>query len=338
MAGFIFWSRRQGDFMSTTKTIPYLSEETLAGLDITIGEVIDSIERLIHGTARSTVWSAPKAVMLPPDGRYMMAALAAADDPPLLAVKTIVLNPRNPDRGLPAINGLVTMLDSETGLPVAILDANWITEVRTAGLSAIAARRMARTDSSVAAFIGSGIQARSHLRAFADLFPLREVRVFGRGQANIDALCQAAERLKLRPVICGSAKEALTGADLIVSSVTYSAELKPFLDANWIKPGGFAAITDLGIPWRKDSLSAFDRIVIDDVNQEAALPNKLAPPELVAGDLSGLVLGAFKGRTQDNDRTAFIFRGHALGDLGLAVLAFAKARQKTGSLKGGSQR
>src|SRR5262249_9813587 len=151
------------------------------------------------------------AVMLPPDGRYMMAALAAADDPPLLAVKSIVLNPRNPDRGLPAINGLVTMLDSETGLPVAILDANWITEVRTAGLSAIAARRMARTDSSVAAFIGSGVQARSHLRAFADLFPLREVRVFGRGQANIDALCQAAERLKLRPVICGSAKEALTG-------------------------------------------------------------------------------------------------------------------------------
>jgi ornithine cyclodeaminase/alanine dehydrogenase len=81
--------------------------------------------------------------MLPSDGRYMMAALAAMDNPSLLAVKTVVLNPRNSDRGLPQINDLVTMLDSETGLPVAIMDGNWITAVRTAGISAVAAKHMA---------------------------------------------------------------------------------------------------------------------------------------------------------------------------------------------------
>jgi ornithine cyclodeaminase/alanine dehydrogenase len=82
--------------------------------------------------------------MLPSDGRYMMAALAAMDNPSLLAVKTVVLNPRNSDRGLPQINDLVTMLDSETGLPVAIMDGNWITAVRTAGISAVAAKHMAQ--------------------------------------------------------------------------------------------------------------------------------------------------------------------------------------------------
>jgi ornithine cyclodeaminase/alanine dehydrogenase len=126
--------------MNTTDAIPYFSEETLAGLDITTGEVIESIEALIRGRALETVWSAPKAVILPTDGRYMMAALAAMDNPSLLAVKTVVLNPRNSDRGLPQINGLVTMLDSETGLPVAIMDGNWITAVRTAGISAVAAK------------------------------------------------------------------------------------------------------------------------------------------------------------------------------------------------------
>src|SRR5262249_38293535 len=73
--------------MNTVTTIPFLSEETLAGLGITTGDVIEIIEALIRGRAQNTVWSAPKAVILPSDGRYMMAALAAMDNPSLLAVK-----------------------------------------------------------------------------------------------------------------------------------------------------------------------------------------------------------------------------------------------------------
>jgi ornithine cyclodeaminase/alanine dehydrogenase len=306
------------------ENIPFLSEETLAGLGITTGDVVESIETLIRGSAQDTVWSAPKAVILPADGRYMMAALAAMDGPSLLAVKTVVLNPRNSDKGLPQINGLVTMLDSDTGLPLAILDGNWITAVRTAGLSAVAAKHMANEDAAVCAFIGCGVQARSHLNAFTEMFPLEKIRVFGRGRTNIDRQCALAEELGLSPEICNSGKDTVAGADLVVTTVTYSADLEPFMDADWLAPGCFAAITDLGAPWHKDSFSAFDRIAIDDLEQEAALPNKLAAPEHVTGDLSGLVLGKFKGRNSPRDRTAFIFRGHALGDLALSALAFRK--------------
>lgn len=312
--------------MTDNHQIPYLPEATLAGLGLTTRDVIDCIEAAIIGCAQGTVWSAPKAVIQPGDGRYMMAALAAADDPPYLAVKTVVLNPRNSDRQLPQINGLVTMLDSDTGLPAAILDGNWITAVRTAGLSAVAAQRMARTDSSVIAFVGTGVQARSHMTAFADLFPLRQVRVFGRGKANIDSLCELAESLKLQPVRCSDAVDAIRTADLVVTSVTFTAGLEPFLDAVDLKAGAFAAITDLAAPWCKDGFSVLDRIAIDDLAQEAALPNKLVAPEYVSGDLSGLVLGKFSGRDNDDDRTAFIFRGHALGDLALAGLALQTSR------------
>ena len=112
--------------MTQPRQFPYLSEDTLAGLGISTGDVVDSIEALIRGSEQGTVWNAPKVVILPGDGRYMMAALAAMDNPSHLAVKTVILNPRNPDRGLPQINGLVTMLDSETGRPAAILDGNWL--------------------------------------------------------------------------------------------------------------------------------------------------------------------------------------------------------------------
>jgi len=312
--------------MTTHETIPYLSEELLESLQLTTQEVIESIEALIIGSEAGTVWSAPKAVMMPGDGRYMMAALAAADEPPFLAVKTVILNPRNSDRNLPQINGLVTMLDSDTGLPAAILDGNWITAVRTAGLSAVAARRMAREDSGVVAFIGSGVQARSHLTAFADLFPLRQVRIFGRGQANIDKLCELAESMSLEPIRCSSGEEAMAAADLVVTSVTFSADMAPFLDAGCLRPGAFAAITDLAAPWIKDCFAAFDQIVIDDLEQEAALPNKLAAPEHVSGDLSALVQGKVEVRKHADDRNAFIFRGHALGDLALSALALQRSR------------
>ena len=99
---------------------------------------------------------------------------------------------------------------------------------------------------------------------------------------------------------------------------------EPFLDAGGIKAGAFAAITDLGVPWKKDSFSALDRIIIDDVAQEAALPNKLCDPSLIAGDISQLVLGKCEGRKAAEERTTFLFRGHALGDLALSVLALQK--------------
>jgi ornithine cyclodeaminase/alanine dehydrogenase-like protein (mu-crystallin family) len=313
--------------MTDKRTILYLSESDLAGLGICNDDSIHAIEEMIRGRAEGKVWWAPKANILPPDGRYMMAALAASDDPPIMAVKSVLLAPENSDRGLPQINGLITVMDSVTGLPLASLDANWITAVRTAALSAVAAKRLARPDASVAAFIGCGVQAHSHLAAFASMYPLKEVRVFGRGQANIEALCAAAAKLGLPSTVCETGAEALAAADLIITSVTFSATLEPFLDAGEMKTGSFAAVTDLAVPWIKDSFKALDRVIIDDMAQEAILPNKLVDPDVVDGDISGLVLGDAAGRASNTERTAFVFRGHAIGDLALSALAYQKANE-----------
>ena len=172
------------------------------------------------------------------------------------------------------------------------------------------------------------MQAHSHLDAFNDMFPLERIRIFGRGQANIGRLGETAAGMSLDVEVCDSGNEAIEDADLIVTSITWSADLVPFLDAEQMKPGAFAAVTDLCVPWQRQSFAALDRVVIDDVEQEASLENKLAPPEVVDGDLSGLVLGRVEGRRDDAERTAFLFRGHALGDLALSGLALQKSRGK----------
>lgn len=307
-----------------TSQIPYYSEDDLKGLDIKAQEVVEILEHLIRGNENNTVLSAPKAVILPPDGRYIMATLAFMDEPPLVATKSLVLNARNTDIGLPQINGLVTLLHGETGLPVAIMDGNWVTAIRTAALSVTAAKYMANPNSSSMGFIGCGVQAQSHLKLFADMFPLKQISLFGRGQKNIDALCKSASDLGLKSKVCDTAQQAVESVDLLVTSVTHTDVTGPFLDAGWLRSGSFAAIVDLGVPWHKDSFSSLDHLIIDDLEQEASLPNKLANPTDVHGDLSGLIMQNVSGRTGQEERTAFVFRGHALGDLALSALAYQK--------------
>lgn len=309
--------------------IRYLSQSSLHGLQLSAEDVTTSIEQLILGKERQQAWNAPKAVITPPDGRYMMATLAAANDPPFLAVKALVLNPANPQHGLKSINALVTLLDSRSGMPLAILDGNWVTAVRTAGLSAAAAKRLARPDASIAAFIGCGVQALSHLHVFAQIFPLKEIRAFGRGLNSREQFCRAAEKMGFLAIASKTAQNAVHDADIVVTSVTLSPQLIPFLDAHWLKPGAFVTMTDLAEPWLAESLSALDRIIIDDLEQEASMAKPLVDPELVSGDLTGLVTGTVKGCCAQDERTAFIFRGLALGDLAIAGLAYQRACQSS---------
>ncbi|MGR3467126.1 MAG: ornithine cyclodeaminase family protein [Shimia sp.] len=307
--------------------IPYLGAAELDALNLSAAEIVESIEAAITGAAQRRVFAAPKAVITPEgDPRYMMAALAAMDGPDVLAVKTVVLNPENSAKGLPQINGLVTLLNSQTGLPLGILDGNWITAVRTAGLSAVAVRHLARPEAEVLGVFGTGVQARSHLKLFAELFPLRHLVMWGRGQANKDHLRAEAEALGLSVEDTTDPQRILSSADITVTSITHTSSPAPFLDANALKPGAMLCSVDLGAPWERDSFAALDTLIIDDLEQEATMPMKLADPAHVAGDLSGIVSGAAAGRTSPDARTGFVFRGHALGDVALSALAWTRAR------------
>lgn len=303
----------------------HLPDSVLAGMGITTGEIADAIEEALHQQAEGTLHAAPKSAVLPGAGRYMMATLAVGDGPGLTVVKTVAVCPDNPNLGLPAINGAILALDAKTGLLRALVGANWITAVRTAALSLVAARRLADPASARVAFVGTGVQALSHLDAFAEAFPLREVAISGRGQANIDRLAEKARGMGLKAEVADTPRAALEGADLVVSSITLDYTVKPFLDARWLKPGAFAAITDLGIPWDDAGQGAFARVVIDDREQEAASEKPLAPGDLVTADLGEMVTGAVPVTPTRDAPSAFVFRGHAIGDFAATALVVARA-------------
>lgn len=311
--------------MKTQNEFLALPDEKLTALGISTKDAMAAIEQAVLAKAQGKLWVTPKSALLPGDGRYMMTTLSASDDPGVLVVKAVMVQPKNAARNLAGVNGAILVLDSDTGMLLATLGANWVTAVRTAGLSAVVAKRLANPKSQSIAFIGAGTEARSHLDAFAELFPLKDVRIFGRGQANIDRLKAAAAAKGLSATQSSDPRAVVEGADLIVSSVTLNYELKPFVDARWLKPGAFASITDLALPWEPAGMDAFSTVVIDDSEQERQSPKPMVDAKLVAGDLTDLVSDKIKPAFDPASRAAFVFRGIAIGDFALAALAYRRA-------------
>ena len=298
----------------------HLSDDALARLGITPPELAAAIEAALAEKRDGRLLTSPKSALMPGDGRYMMATLAVG--PELIVVKQVSVCPGNKARDLPDTNGAIMVLDAQTGLLRAVMGANWITAVRTAALSDVAASRLADPESRVIGFAGTGTQAQSHLSAFADRFPLRHAKIFGRGRPNIDALIASCEARGMTAEVVDTGDAALDEADIVVTSLTLNYDIAPFLDARRLQPGAFAAITDLAIPWLDDHMSAFSTIVVDDIEQERAAPKPMVAPELIAGDLADLAAG---GIAPAAGPRAFVFRGIALGDYAAAGLALSRA-------------
>ncbi|MDU8910695.1 ornithine cyclodeaminase family protein [Aestuariicoccus sp. MJ-SS9] len=301
-----------------------LTDDDLRALGITPSDVVACIEDAIRDKAAGRLLTTPKSALQPGDGRYMMTTLASGE---VTVVKAVTVCPDNPGRGLPSITGAIMVLDAHSGVLLAVMDSEWITGVRTAGLSGAAARRMADPKAGVISFVGCGLQARSHLELFAGLFPLRELRAYGRGQENIDRLCGMANGLGMAAKVCERPEEALEDADIVVTSIpiTYSGE--PFLDARLMKPGSLAIVTDAAKPWIPEGRAAFRTVVVDDVDQELSMPEPVVPAGQITDDLTGLLSRDVPLRPGPR---AFMFRGMAAGDYALAARVWRQIAGQSG--------
>ncbi|MDQ2089933.1 ornithine cyclodeaminase family protein [Marimonas arenosa] len=305
--------------------IPHLSAADLDALALTAAEIRDALAATLRAQATGTVHAAPKTMLKPGDGRLLMTTLAADDRAGVMAVKSLVQNPANRARGLPYSDALVTALDASSGRPIATLDGGWITAHRTAALTMLAAHFLARDNATTAGFLGAGVQAQSHLAALVQLYPLTHLRIHSRSAP--DRLAGHARALGLSVEITGSPRAAIAGADIVISAMSRDTPDTGGLDASWLSPGSFASLVDLGHTWARAPLGRLDALVLDDLAQERSLAadTRLAPLEVVAGDLADLVAGRLPPRQDPDQRFAFLFRGPASADLSLTALALQKA-------------
>ncbi len=151
-------------------------------------------------------------------------------------LKEVCVYPGNPAKGLDTHLGLVILHDGETGYPKAIMDASAITAIRTAAVSAVATKLLARQDAKVLAILGSGVQGKSHLEAIPLVREIREVRIFSRRTETARKLVEdSGPPLSGQPRrLSSTAEEAVRGADIVV---TATSAKEPVIKREWLSPG-----------------------------------------------------------------------------------------------------
>ena len=195
---------------------------------------IETMADALRATARGEVALPLRQVVLLPDGRGALASMPAVSDVHGMSVKVITVLPGNHARGLPSHQGAVLLFDGEDGRLRAVVDARAVTAIRTAAVSAVATRLLARADAGDLALLGSGEQAHTHLEALRLVRPLRRVRVWSPTAAHRIAFAARASTADLAVEPMATAQATVHGADLIC---TVTAAREPVLHGAWIAPG-----------------------------------------------------------------------------------------------------
>ncbi len=307
----------------------YLSRADVAACGVTPEALEDGLTQAFRRRAAGRAWSHRK-VTIPAGGRNVFRGKGGVmDEPAFGAFKWFGYFPGNERAGLPDFMPTILLSEATTGQLVAIIDGIWISEIRTALISLIAARHMARPESRRIGFLACGAQARSHLAVFSKALPLTEVVAYSRRIETAEAFARGAREAGLEARAVTDPREAIAGCDIVVSSIPHGATATGQLDAGWVEPGTFVASVDLGFGWRRDSLAAFDRTVTDDHEQSTTGPGgTLNYDGPFFAELSELVAGAKPGRESPAERNALIFSGTGLADLAAAVIVYEAARAK----------
>jgi ornithine cyclodeaminase/alanine dehydrogenase-like protein (mu-crystallin family) len=247
----------------------------------------------------------------------------------VFALKALNVMPDNPRRhGLDAHQGGVLLSDGETGQPTAFLNASAITEIRTAAVSAVATRALAREDARELAILGSGVQARSHLEAMRAVRNFDQVRIYSPTPDHARALADDGA------TAVASAEEAVRSADVVVTA-TSSAE--PVVERDWLKSGVHINAVGACLPHIRelDTHTVADAAFFTDRRESAeneagdfvlAQKEGAIGPDHIRAELGEVVAGMAPGRSSDDEITIFESLGLAIEDLAAADHVVRRAR------------
>jgi alanine dehydrogenase len=256
-----------------------------------------------------------------------------------LETKLVSVFPRNRDR--PTHQALVVVFDSENGTPVGLLDGTTITEARTAAGSALSTRLLAREDAEVLAIVGTGFQARSHLRYVARVRPFRRVVVAGRDQGKAEQVAaEAGVEIGAPVAAVRSVEEAVRDADVIC--VATHAD-RPVVRRQWVRPGTHVTSVGYNIAGagELDTETVADSTVFVESRVAALAPPPSGAVELlraieegritedhIRAEIGEVVAGTAPGRQSPEELTVYKSVGVAAQDAAAAMLVLEAARRE----------
>ncbi len=304
-----------------------------------MADCIEVMTETLVALARGAVHQPLRMIVQPPSAAGLLALMPAyiSQTTPAYGLKVIGVFQGNPARGKDAHQGGVLLFSGETGELLALMNASAITAIRTAAVSAVATRQLAREDASTLAIIGCGVQARTHLPAMAAVRPLRRARV---ASLHFEKARRFAEEMTPRFPFAieavESAEQAVRGADLIVTATTAA---QPVIKREWIAPGTHINAVGASQPHKRELDTALVRASAFFVDRRESTLNEAGDylvasreagfgPEHIRGELGELLTGAVRGRGSRDEITCFKSLGLAAEDLAAAQYLYRRAAEE----------
>jgi ornithine cyclodeaminase/alanine dehydrogenase-like protein (mu-crystallin family) len=284
-------------------------------------ECIEVMAEALASLARGEVHNPLRFVVRPPDAQSLMGLMPAyrGGERPLWGLKSVVIAPANAARGLDLHQGFVALFDGETGETRAIINAGGITAVRTAAVTGVATRLLARKGANTLAILGAGIQGKANLEAMRSVGSFDRVlawsRTPGRATAELDGVEEVA-----------TVEEAVRDADVVV---TATSAQEPILRREWLKRGAHVNAVGSSIPTTRelDTQTMADAALFVDrrestVNEagDFLFPQREGAigADHIRAEIGELLIGAAEGRRSDDELTVFKSLGLAVEDLAAA--------------------
>lgn len=294
---------------------------------------IGAMERVLASLARGELFQPLRQILRPPEAGTFFGLMPAhrGGEAPLYALKEIVIAPANPGRGMDSHQGGVLLHDGRTGEVVALLNASPITAMRTAAVSGVATRALARPGSRRVAILGAGVQGRAHVDAMRAVLDDPEIRIFSRTAAHAQAL--AAE---VGASAAASAADAVAGADVVCTVTTSS---RPIVLREWLSDGVHLNAVGSSSPSARelDTATVAASVLFVDSRESAGaeagdylipLSEGAIDSDHIAAELGEVLLGRHPGRPDDGRITVFKSVGIGVEDLAAAELVVERARAR----------
>ncbi|MEN8129351.1 MAG: ornithine cyclodeaminase family protein [Pseudomonadota bacterium] len=318
--------------MAKSQNLLYLSQQDVIDVAPTVAESVDIVEYALHEHGEKQVENPPKPGVHPLPRTFIHAMPALLRRKKQVGMKWVSGFSSNYERGLPNISGLIIMNDPETGIPTAIMDGVFVTAMRTAAASAVAARYLARSDSRVLSIVGAGIQGRYHLLTIKSTVPaIERVRVFDVIPETLERyVSEMGQYVDCEIEAADSIDDAIRDADILVSTAAKLRGQVVFKE-DCIRPGALALpVHSLG--WAPEAIRSADKLVVDDWHQlSSALigPGKSYEsfPEPHA-ELGEIIAGKKPGRETDIERIIGFNYGLAIEDVAMGSKILARAQAK----------
>jgi alanine dehydrogenase len=279
-----------------------------------LAEVIAAMERALRLFSAGDVEQPVRSVVPVVEHGAFMGVMPAYLDG-VLGAKLVTVYPGNVT--LPSHQAIIVLFDGTTGELLVTMDGRLITEVRTAAVSAVATRLLARPEAAVLAILGSGVQAHSHLEALRQVRDFREIRVWSPRHAETFAREHRVEAAR-------SARDAVEGADVVV---TVTSAREPVLRGEWLKPGAHINAVGACRPTEReldDEVLRRAKLYVDSRAAAQVESGDVIAAGRIVGELGEVLAGKAPGRESAEEITLFKSLGLAVEDVVTAELVYRK--------------